>query len=319
MRYRRLGHWGVKISEITLGTWLTHGGGVREEIAIKCTRRAYELGVNLFDTANEYQKGRAEEVLGKALSVFPRDNYVVATKVYSPMGNGPLERGLSRKHIMAQIDSSLRRLGLDHIDLYQCHRYDAETPLEETAAAMNDLVQRGKVLYWGVSEWSADQTEHVVALCREQCWAVPISNQLHYSALWREHEEAVLPACETAGMGVLAFSPLAHGVLAGKYRAGGQRPHGSRGAGADGWMLDRYLKSEILQAVQEFRLLAEETGSTAAQLALAWCLHRDVVSSVIIGASRLSQLEENIAASDLVVDAEILERADKLLLPVATA
>lgn len=322
MRYRRLGRWGVKVSEITLGTWLTHGGHSGEEIATKCTRRAYELGVNLFDTANVYPEGNegdAEEVLGKALAEFPRDSYMVATKVFSPMGEGPLDRGLSRKHIIAQIDGSLRRLGLDHVDLYQCHRYDLETPLEETAGAMNDLVQRGKILYWGVSEWSADQLEHVVALCQGRNWAVPVSNQPQYSALWREHEDRVLPTCETVGMGVLAFAPLAHGVLTGKYLPSGGSPSGSRGASADGWMFDRYFKSTILEAVQKFRILAEESGYTAAQLALSWCLRKNGVSSVIVGASRLSQLDENIAISGLDVDCDVLYRADKILEPVKLA
>ncbi|TDC53957.1 aldo/keto reductase [Jiangella ureilytica] len=317
MRYRQLGRWGIEVSEITLGTWLTHGGLAAGAAAVACTRRAYELGVNLFDTANVYpegHEGEAERVLGASLAVFPRDSYLVATKVFSPMGDGPLLRGLSRKHVLAQADASLSRLGLDHIDLYQCHRYDPKTPLEETAAAMDHLVRQGKVLYWGVSEWAAEQLDEVVALCREQRWAVPVSDQPHYSALWREPEASVLPACARHGLGVLAFAPLAHGVLSGKYRAGAAAPAGSRAARpADRWMFDRYLTRSVLAAVAEFQGLAEQAGCSPAQLALAWCLRDPAVSSVVVGASTIAQLEANAVVPDLGIGADVIELADKVL------
>lgn len=316
MRYRRLGRWGIEVSEITLGTWLTHGGPAGET-ATACTRRAYELGVNLFDTANVYpegHEGEAERVLGQALAVFPRDSYLVATKVFSPMGDGPLLRGLSRKHVLAQADASLRRLGLEHIDLYQCHRYDPRTPLEETAAAMDHLVRQGKVLYWGVSEWSAEQLDAAVALCREQRWAVPVSDQPHYSALWREPEADVLPACARLGLGVLAFAPLAHGVLSGKYREGETAPAGSRAARpADRWMFDSYLTPPVFAAVADFQKLAADAGCRPAQLALAWCLRDPAVSTVVVGASSVAQLEANAAVPDLGIGADVVDRASEIL------
>lgn len=319
MEYRRLGRSGVRVSTISQGTWLTHDHK-SDAVAVECTRRAFELGVNLFDTANEYQQGRAEEVLGKALSGFRRETYLVASKVYFPMGDGPLERGLSRKHIMAQVDQSLGRLGTDHIDLYQCHMFDADVPLEETACAMNDLVQRGKVLYWGISNWSAEQVLAVHTLCRDRKWAPPVSNQLQYSALWREVERGVLPVCDTLGLGVLAFSPLAMGVLTGKYRPNASRPRGSRGQRGVGpldWLLERFLQPHVLAAIEDFKRLADESGHTATQLALAWCLRQPGVSSVIMGASQLSQLEENVGAADVSADAEIIRRMDEILVPVA--
>ncbi|GHE98782.1 aldo/keto reductase [Amycolatopsis deserti] len=318
MEYRRVGRWGLHVSAVSLGSWLTYGGGTEVDTAIKCVHRAFDLGVNTFDTANEYQNGQAEVVLGSALRDLPRDDYLVATKVCLPTGTGPLNRGLSRKHIHAQVDHSLTRLGLDHIDLYQCHRFDPDAPVEETARAMNDLVTSGKILYWGVSEWSADQLEHVVSTCRDRHWAEPISNQPQYSALWRSAEERVLPVCRQLGLGVLAWSPLAMGVLTGKYRPGADAPSGSRGAGGDAWFLDRYLKPGVLEAVQEFRALAEDAGLTAAQLALAWCLDRPGVSSVIVGATALEQLEENLSVVDLQPDRELLDKADDALAEAAS-
>lgn len=318
MRYRRLGGWGVRVSTVSLGTWLTHGRRPGDEDdAVERTRRAYDLGVNLFDTANEYQDGRAEELLGKALASVRRETYLVATKVYQPVGDGPLERGLSRKHLLAQVDASLRRLGLDHIDLYQCHRFDTSVPVEETARAMDDLVRQGKVLYWGVSEWSADQLAHVVALCRANSWAVPVSDQAQYSAVWRGVEQRVLPTCRWLGMGLLAWSPLAMGVLTGKYRPAGDPPTGSRRAGPDAWFLDRYLRPGVLAAVAQLPQIAAEHGCTVAQLALAWCLRGADVSGVIVGASRLAQIDENIAAADIDLDPAAIARIDALLGPVS--
>ena len=323
MRYRRLGRWGLQVSELTLGTWLTHGGAAGAASVERLTRRAHELGVSLFDTANVYpegNEGEAERVLGRALSVFPRDSYLVATKVFAPMGDGPLRRGLSRKHILAQADGSLGRLGLDHIDLYQCHRFDVDTPLDETAEAMNDLIRLGKVVYWGVSEWTARQLEEAVALCRERNWSLPVSNQLHYSALWREHEAEVLPTCQKLGVGVLAFAPLAHGVLSGKYRRDIGLPDGSRASrDADRWMFDRYFTDDVLDAVAEFRRLLDDSGFSPSQVAIAWCLRHPAVSSVVVGASALEQLEENLAASGMDLGEGTLAHADEILAAVRLA
>lgn len=209
MHYRRVGRWGLKVSAVGLGSWLTYGGSVDEHAAIDCVHRAHDLGVNLFDTANSYQKGHAEEVLGKALASCPRGSFVVATKVYDRVGDGPNDAGLSRKHIMEQVDASLRRLGTQYIDLYQCHRYDSDVPLEETCRAMDDLVHAGKILYWGASEWSADQMAHAVSLCRGEGWAAPVSNQPQYSAPWRRVEGRALPTAIELGYGTIAWAPLA--------------------------------------------------------------------------------------------------------------
>ncbi len=211
---RPLGH---EVSSVGLGSWLTYGGSVSEQTAKDCVWRAYDLGVNFFDTANSYARGRAEEIVGKALADFPRDSYALATKVFFDMGEGPNDGGLSRKHVFEQVHHSLRRLGVEYIDLYQCHRYDEETPLEETCQDMDDLVSTGKILYWGVSEWNADQLAHVVNLCGANGWAVPVSNQPQYSALWRRVEERLLPTCLEYGLGNVVFSPLAMGILTGKY------------------------------------------------------------------------------------------------------
>ncbi|GAA4664484.1 MULTISPECIES: aldo/keto reductase family protein [Amycolatopsis] len=316
MRYRRLGQWGAKLSVVSFGTWLTHGGSVDEQDTVHCVHRAYDAGINFFDTANEYQAGRAEEALGKALSGLDRETYLVGTKVYMPMGEGPLRRGLSRKHVMSQIDGSLRRLGVDFVDLYQCHRYDPEVPVEEVARTMDDLVRAGKVLYWGVSEWPPDKLVEVIELCRAAGWAVPVSDQVQYSALWRTIEPEVLPACRRTGTGVLAWSPLAMGLLTGKY-APGAVPEGSRRASGDGWFLDRYLRPGVLEAVQEFKKIAENAGYTAAQLAIAWCLHDEAMTSAIVGASRPDQLSENLAKVDEPLDPALHAEVASLLEPVA--
>lgn len=313
MRYRKLGRWGVKVSEISLGSWLTYGQQTDEETALESIHRAYELGVNLFDTANEYQGGRAEEVLGKALAGLPRESYLVATKVYMPVGEGPNDRGLSRKHITGQVQASLRRLGVDYLDVYQCHRHDPHTPVEETCRAMDDLVRAGTVLYWGVSEWAADQIDHVVSLCRARGWADPVCNQAQYSAVWRGIEARVLPTCEQLGLGVLAWSPLAMGVLTGKYRDGGHVPAGSRAAGDEAHFMRKYMTAEVLEGVARARALSEEAGYSLTQLALAWCLRRRGVSSAIVGASRVEHVEENVRAADVPLDLEVLRRMDELL------
>ncbi|HVM19992.1 MAG TPA: aldo/keto reductase family protein, partial [Egibacteraceae bacterium] len=280
MQYRKLGRWGVQVSTVGLGSWLTYGGSVDEQIAQECIWRAYDLGVNFFDTANVYMRGRAEEVMGKALADFPRDSYVLATKVFFDMGEGPNDGGLSRKHVTEQCHHSLRRLGVDYIDLYQCHRYDPDTPLEETCRVMDDLISQGKILYWGVSEWNADQIAHAVNLCRANGWSPPVSNQPQYSALWRHIEQRVLPTCEELGVGNVVWSPLAMGILTGKYTSVDDVPADSRAAGEDAKFMRRYFNQDVLDAVAEARGVAEEAGCTLAQLSLAWCLRQDFVSSV---------------------------------------
>ena len=311
MQYRNLGKWGVKVSEVSLGSWLTFGHATDEETATRCIHRAYELGINLFDTANVYARGRAEEVMGKALKAFRRDSYVLATKVWGPMGEGPNDRGLSRKHIFEQCHASLKRLGTDYIDLYQCHRYDANTPLEETIRAMGDLIRQGKILYWGVSEWSASQILDAVHLCQQMNIDPPVSNQPHYNMLGREIEKEVLPMCERVGMGNIVYSPLAQGVLTGKYQPGSPPPPDTRAADESSNMFMRWLMSdEVLTKVQKLRPIAERNGLSMAQLALAWCLRQPMVSSVIIGARKVSQIEDNVKASGIQLSPEDLRDID---------
>jgi aryl-alcohol dehydrogenase-like predicted oxidoreductase len=307
------------VSVVGLGSWLTYGGAVEESAARECIVRAFERGMNFFDTANVYAGGRAEEIVGRAIALFDRDDIVLATKVFFPMGAGPNDRGLSRKHIREQIDRSLIRLGTDYVDLYQCHRYDVATPLEETLGAMNDLVRGGKILYWGVSEWTADQISAAVGLCRARGWAEPVSNQPQYSALWRRIEARVLPTCREYGLGNVVWSPLAMGILSGKYTDAAKPPAGSRAAGDSVQMMHRYYRQPVLDAVQQLLPLATEAGCTPAQLALRWCLRQAAVSAVIIGASRPEQVDANAVAGDLDVDPAIFNRMNEILAPVITS
>jgi voltage-dependent potassium channel beta subunit len=317
MRYRTLGHSGLKLSVIGLGSWLTYGSTVERETARQCVLRAWEKGINFIDTANVYARGAAEEVLGPVLKELKRDALVLATKVYFPMGETVNERGLSRKHIHDQLHHSLRRLQVEYIDLYQCHRFDVTTPMEETCEMMNDLVRAGKILYWGVSEWNADQIAGAVALCRARGWAVPISNQPQYSALWRRIEERVLPTCESYGVGNVVWSPLAMGILTGKYTDAKNPPAGTRASTPNAEMMEDYFTQPVLDAVQKLRPLAERAGCTPAQLALAWCLRQRAVTSVIVGATKVSQVDDNAAAGDLEIDPSIFAEMDAILGPVA--
>lgn len=319
MEHRSLGRWGLKVSSVGLGSWLTYGESVEEEAATACIKRAYERGVTFFDTANVYARGRSEEVVGRALADLPRERYVLATKVYFPMGEGPNDRGLSRKHVTEQLHASLRRLGTDYVDLYQCHRYDVETPLEETCATMADLIAAGKVLYWGVSEWSADQIAHAVSLCRARGWPEPVSNQPQYSALWRGIEERVLPTSGELGLGQVVWSPLAMGILTGKYRSVDDVPADSRAAGSQRTFMRRYFTQEVLDAVAEAKGVADEAGVSLSQLALRWCLRQPGVSSVIVGATKTAHVDDNVAAAELDIDPAALERFDALLAPVAAS
>ena len=317
VEYRRLGSSGLKISEIGLGSWLTYGVGIEAEVGKQCVAKAYDLGVNFFDTANAYGRGAAERVMGEALAGYPRESYVLATKVYFPMGNGPNDGGLSRKHVFEQCSASLRRLGTDYIDLYQCHRYDDETPLEETIRALDDLIRQGKVLYVGVSEWTAGQIADALAIADDSGLDRIISNQPEYSMLQRRIEAEVVPLCAREGVGQVVWSPLAQGVLTGKYTRGQAPPDDSRAASSRmGGFIRHWLNDEVLTAVDRLRAVADEAGMTVAQLALAWVLREPNVASAIIGASRPSQLEENCAAAGRQLDADVLAAAEKAVAEV---
>lgn len=315
MKYRHLGKYGVKVSEVSLGSWLTYGGATENETARTCIEKAYDLGINFFDTANGYARGKAEEVVGSALGAYARDSFVLATKVFFPMGDGPNDRGLSRKHIFEQCHLSLKRLGTDYIDLYQAHRYDTETPLEETLRAFDDLVQQGKVLYYGVSEWSAGQIAHATDLVRMGGLHPIASNQPYYNAIGRGLEKEVLPLCGREGIGLVVYSPLAQGVLTGKYKPGEPLPEGSRASdpAQNMFMNQGKLDENVLEKVQKLRPIAERNNLTLSQLALAWCLRRPEVSSVIIGASKPSQVEDNAGAAGVTLSATDIEEMDAAL------
>jgi aryl-alcohol dehydrogenase-like predicted oxidoreductase len=316
MQYRNLGKYGVKVSEVSLGSWLTYGGASENEIAERCIDKAYELGINFFDTANVYATGESEKVVGKSLAKYPRESYFLATKVFFPMGDGPNDRGLSRKHIFEQCHLSLKRLGVDYIDLYQCHRYDPSVPLTETLQALDDLAVQGKILYAGVSEWSGPQLAHACDLIRANHWHPIVSNQPYYNAIGRGIEKEVIPVSEREGIGQVVFSPLAQGVLTGKYKPGQPAPEGSRATDPrqNMFMGNRgALDQAVLERVQRLIPIAEEVGLTMSQLALAWVLRQKNVSSVIIGASKPEQVVDNAGASGKVLSSEILRRIDEAL------
>jgi aryl-alcohol dehydrogenase-like predicted oxidoreductase len=314
MEYRHLGRSGMVVSALAYGNWLTHGGLVEEEAARACVRAALDEGITTFDTADGYALGAAEEVLGRALEGVRRDGIEIFTKVYWPTGPNPNDRGLSRKHIIESCHASLRRLGTDHVDLLQAHRYDYETPIEETLRAFDDLVRQGKVHYVGVSEWTADQILDALRVADEMGFDRIISNQPQYSLLWRVIEAEVLPVCQREGIGQIVWSPLAQGVLTGKYQPGQPPPEGSRaatsaGADAIGWL----LRDEVLQPVHAFAELARSAGYTPATVALAWVLENPTISSAIIGATRPEQIKENVKALDVTLDADLLQAIDQVL------
>jgi voltage-dependent potassium channel beta subunit len=325
MQYRNLGKSGLKISEVGLGSWLTYGNATENEQAEACIQRAYEIGINFFDTANAYAGGAAEVVVGKALSPFPRHSFVLSTKVFFPMGPDVNNRGLSRKHLFEQCNAALKRLGMDYIDLYQCHRFDAGTPLEETMQALDDLVKQGKVLYYGVSEWTADQIAQAAGIVRARGYHPMIANQPQYNMLARGIEQHVIPVCEREGMGQVVFSPLAQGVLTGKYLPGQPPPANSRAADPKqnqffkSGVLDAYVHDKIpandalLERVQRLVPIAAEAGLTMSQLALAWCLRKANVASVIIGASRPAQIDENAGAAGKTLSPDVLAKIDQAL------
>jgi voltage-dependent potassium channel beta subunit len=314
VNYRRLGRSGVKVSEISLGSWLTYGGSVAEERAQACIHKAYELGINFFDTANVYMRGAAEEIVGRALNGFERDSYFLATKVYFPMGEGPNDRGLSRKHITEQCHASLKRLGVDYVDLYQCHRYDEDTPLEETLRALDDLVRQGKVLYVGVSEWRADQIADALRLAKEMNLDRIVSNQPRYNMIQRHIEAEIIPLCEREGVGQVVFSPLAQGVLTGKYLPGEVPKEGTRAADSESnRFMQELMNKEVLSAVNKLRSVASDAGLSMSQLALVWILGHENVSSAIIGASRPEQVEDNVKAAGVRLSADVVSKIDGIL------
>jgi voltage-dependent potassium channel beta subunit len=314
MRYRTLGKSGVKLSVIGLGSYLTYGYKVNDETARRCVHAALDAGVNFFDTANAYNRGGAEEALGRILAETPRESYVLATKVWAPMGPGPNDRGLSRKHIVEQCHASLRRLKTDYIDLYQCHRFDPETPLEETVQTMEDLMRQGKILYWGVSEWTAAQMAEANGLARQLGCRPIASNQPRYNLFWRWPELEVFPYSQQEGIGQVLFSPLAHGILTGKYAPGQPPPPGTRAADPDqnAVMNKLYWTDDNLRRAARLPALAQSMGVTPAQLALAWCLRLPVVTSAITSGTRPEQIAENVKAADVQIPTEVLAQLDEL-------
>ncbi|WP_432523770.1 aldo/keto reductase family protein [Kineococcus sp. SYSU DK006] len=315
MEHRHLGRSGLKISEITYGNWLTHGSQVENEAALACVREALEVGITTFDTADVYANTAAETVLGAALKGQRRESLEILTKVFGPIGpKGPNDTGLSRKHVLEACEGSLRRLGTDHIDLYQAHRYDYATPLEETMQAFADLVRAGKVLYVGVSEWTAEQLRAGHELAGQLGFQL-ISNQPQYSMLWRVIEGEVVPTSRELGISQVVWSPIAQGVLTGKYAPGGKPPEGSRATDAKGGakMIERWMRDDVLSRVQELKPVAADLGMSMAQLAVAWVLQNDNVATAIIGASRPEQVRDNAGAAGRTIPAEALARIDEVL------
>lgn len=312
MEYRRLGRSGLKVSAISLGSWLTYGKTVDDDIATRTIHKAYELGINFFDSANVYERGQGEIVMSRALKEFPRESYVITTKAYWPVGDGPNDRGLSRKHVFEQVHNSLKRMELDYIDIFYCHRYDPETPVEETLRTIDDLIRQGKILYAGVSEWTAAQIEEAVGVADKYLLDRIIVNQPVYNMLNRYIEKEVIPVSEKYGIGQVVFSPLAQGVLTGKYLGG--IPEDSRAAKPEiNHGIKGMLTEEVLNKVAQLNEVAKELGTTLPTLALAWVLRQPNVASALIGASRPEQVEENVKAVELSLSEEVLEKIENIL------
>lgn len=311
MKYRRLGKSGLKVSEISLGSWLTYGGYVERENAVKAIQTAYDEGVNFFDTANVYERGAAEELLGQTLKSYSRESYVLATKVFGKMGDGPNDSGLSRKHIMEQCHASLRRLGHDYVDLYYCHRYHTETPIEETLRALDDLVRQGKILYVGVSMWTAAQMEAALGTADRYLLDHIVVNQPVYNMFERQIEKEIIPLGEHKGISQVVYSPLAQGLLTGKYKSAGAAPEGSRAAKLN-WKEDRISEDKIAK-VEQLGKIAAELDIKVGQLALAWILRQPNVASALVGASRPEQVAENVQASGVELSADVLEQIEQIL------
>ena len=314
MQYRQMGKCGVRLSVVGLGSYLTIGFKLDEQQSRATVKAAYDAGINFFDTANAYNTGEAEKMLGTCLKDYPRSSLIVLTKVFAPMGDGPNDKGLSKKHIFEQCDASLKRLGMDYVDIYMCHRPDPDTPVDETVRAMEDLARMGKILYWGVSEWPAELMVEANAVARE-IGARGISvNEPRYSMLYRYPERNVFPTCAREGIGNVIFSGLAHGMLTGKYRPGEPVPEGTRGADDETNMVLNmmYMTEQNKAKSQELVEIASDLGATAAVLALAWCLRRPEVTSTIIGATRVSQIQENAKAADLEIPADVLAKLEEM-------
>jgi aryl-alcohol dehydrogenase-like predicted oxidoreductase len=313
MEYRKLGSSGVRVSEVSLGSWLTFGHSVDQATTNRCVRAALECGINLIDTADVYALGACETALGEALGGVPRRQYVLATKCFFPTGDGPNDRGLSRKHVRESLDASLVRLRTDYVDLYQCHRFDPETPLAELVRTMDDLVRSGRILYWGVSLWPAAKITEICELARAMHAVAPITNQPPYNMLERDIERDVIPACAAQGLSQIVYSPLAQGLLTGKYK-GGTVPKGSRAADprSNQFIITR-MSPENLGKVEALIDLAREAAMPLARLALAWCLHQPNVASVIIGATKPEHVKENAEAAGLKLDAGLLARIEQIL------
>lgn len=318
MKYRRVGASGLKVSEIGLGSWLTYGTAAEQKAADACIHKAFESGINFFDTANAYNRGEGEKAMGAALKPYERSSYVLSTKVYFPMGQGPNDRGLSRKHIKEQCEASLKRLGVDYVDIYFCHRYDDQTPVEETLRALDDLQSEGKILYAAVSEWSAAQIANAVGIGRSLRLRPLISNQPIYNMFERYIEREVMPVSIANGMGQIVFSPLAQGILTGKYKPNQVLPSDSRAANsAVNHVINSYLQEDVLVCVEELGQLAQQLGIQLSQLALAWVLRQPGVSSALIGASNPQQIEENVKAVDITLGQHTLDQIDRILKQVA--
>lgn len=320
MEYRRLGSSGMYVSEISYGNWITHGSQVEADAAVKCVRTAYDLGITTFDTADVYAETKAESVLGRALKGIKRESYELFTKVYWPTGSGRNDRGLSRKHIIESCNASLKRLKTDHIDLYQMHRFDFETPLEESLSAFDDLVRAGKVHYIGFSEWDAKQITDALRIQDARGYTRFVSSQPQYSALWRVIESEVVPLSKREGIGQIVWSPMAQGVLTGKYLPGKKPPVGSRAtdkkSGADN--ISRWMRDDVLTAVQNLSQIASDVNLTMGQLSIAWVLQNSNVSSAIMGATKPAQVRENVKAAGVKLSSEVMNAIDKALGDIPT-
>jgi aryl-alcohol dehydrogenase-like predicted oxidoreductase len=319
MEYRRLGSTGMYVSEISYGNWITHGSQVETESAIKCVREALNQGITTFDTADVYANTKAEVVLAKALKGVRRESYELFTKVYWPTGPGKNDRGLSRKHIMESCHASLKRLNTDHIDLYQLHRFDFETPLEESLGALDDLVRQGKVMYVGFSEWTAEQIARGLKIQDQRGYNRFVSSQPQYSALWRVIEAEVVPLSQREGIGQIVWSPMAQGVLTGKYLPGKKAPAGSRATDkkSGAAMISRWMKDDVLEAVQLLKPIAESVDLSMSQMALAWVLQNPNISSAIMGATKPAQIQDNVKASGVKLPPEVMKAIDGAIGKVA--
>ncbi len=314
MKYRNLGKWGLKVSEVALGSWMTDlSGTAAEETAKETVKKAFELGVNFFDCADAYSGGKAEIFLGNLLKDYHHREYVVSSKVFFPTGKGPNDRGLSRKHIIESLDRSLKNMQIDYLDMYFCHRFDPETPVEETIQTLSDMVEKGKILYYGVSEWSPVQIMEALQIIEKKGLRPMSVIQPQYNMADRYIEDEIMGICERNGIGIVPFSPLSQGLLTGKYRKGQAIPEGSRATHQADKQINKLLTEENLDKVEELIKLADELGITMSQLALAWILRKSVISSVITGASKPEQLESNVLASGIALSDDVLEKIEKIL------